>query len=179
MRNFATCAIFFLTVSLTGCINSLYQAETAALDTAGNERNFILYWTNTEPWIGTSKAGPAVLLTECSSARPAFVNTDDGIIFFGLMGYDQLPDQSGLNSGRLLCGKIENYTHLREIRAGSISVTMRCKPTADDFSVGNKTYLAPRPEPYVLKVLEKERQWSFLGKSLAAPLAPECRSNGR
>jgi len=179
MRNFAACAVFFLTASMTGCVNSLYQAETAELDTAGNERNFTLYWTKTEPWIGTSKAGPAVLLTECSSARPAFVNTDNGIVFFGSRGFDQLPDQSEMNSGRLLCGKIENYTHLREIPAGSITVTMRCSPVADDFSVGSRTYLAPRPAPYVLKVSEKEREWSFFGRSLAAPPAPECRSNGR
>lgn len=177
MRKLAQRIVLLACVSLAGCTNTLYQAETAGLDTGGNQRNFILYWTKTDQLLGTTKAGPAILLTECSSARPEFVNADEGIVFFGAQGFDRIPGEPAPGNAKFPCGKIPGFGHLRDVPAGTIQLIMSCEPVADEFAVTSRNYLAPHPQPYVLNVEEKQREWNFLGQSLAAPQTPPCRDD--
>ena len=100
----------FLAIALmlnTGCTNLLYQGELTAQDAFGNERHFLLYWTRTDPLIGQGKAGPAILLTECSPlTRIDFADQPEGIVFRGTPGFDRLPGQTGTDNLNPVCGKI-------------------------------------------------------------------------
>jgi hypothetical protein len=160
-----------------GCVNSLYQGELAAADAYGKNRHFLLYWTKTDPLIGQSKAGPAILLTECSPlTRVEFGDRPDGIVFRGMPGFDLLPGQIGVVNPDPICGKVLNYTTLGDARAGPLAVAIYCRPApGDGFAVQPRDYLAARPEPYVFPIDEKIRNWSLWGETLPGPPVPECR----
>lgn len=160
---------------ISGCANTLYQGDFQATDTAGKERNFILYWTKTDPLIGKSKAGPAVLLTECSPARIHFSDSKEGILFRGEPGADRLQGQDQTVGQDEVCGKIEKFQALKEIPEGTIALRMFCEPLpADEFAVQPRNYLAPRSEPYSIAIAEQQKDWSLLGKVLEGPQAPAC-----
>ena len=168
-----------LVVSLwltAGCVNSLYQGELAALDAYGKDRHFILYWTRTDPLFGQSKAGPAILLTECSPlTRIDFSDRPEGIIFRGMPGFDLLPGQAGAVEAPI-CGKILKYATLGDAGAGPLDVAIYCRPASgDSFAVQSRNYLAARPDPYMFPIDEKIRHWSVWGETLPGPPVPECR----
>src|SRR5664279_2599863 len=99
----------------TGCTNLLYQGELTAQDAFGKERHFLLYWTRTDPLLGQAKAGPAILLTECSPlTRIDFADQPEGIVFRGMPGFDRLPGQTGTDNLNPICGKISTYATLNE-----------------------------------------------------------------
>jgi hypothetical protein len=167
-----------MTLWLTaGCVNSLYQGELAASDAYGRDRHFVLYWTKTDPLVGQSKAGPAILLTECSPfTRIEFEDRPDGIVFRGMPGFDLLPGQAGAVNPDPICGKVLNYATLGDAQAGPLAVAIYCQPVpGDGFAVQPRNYLAARPEPYVFPIDEKIKKWSLGGETLAGPPVPECR----
>ncbi|NJD90566.1 MAG: hypothetical protein FIA91_03480 [Geobacter sp.] len=159
-----------------GCTNFLYQGELAALDSYGKERHFVLYWTKTEPLMGEAKAGPAILLTECSPlTRIDFSERFDGIFFLGMPGDDRLPGQRRTTSWDMVCGKIANYARWVDVPAGQLSLSILCEPLHDEFDVEPRNYLAARQEAYSFPVVEKIKRWSFFGETLDGPLTPDCR----
>ena len=172
--------LFPLVVGLwltSGCANVLYQGDLVAPDASGKERHFVLYWTKTDPMLGQAKAGPAILLTECSpSTRIEFDDQPEGIVFRGMPGFDRLPRQTVALERDYVCGKVINYTTLREAHAGPLTMTIYCQPVpGDDFAVQPRNYLAALPEPYSFSIVEKTKTWSLFGETLAGPSVPECR----
>ena len=160
----------------TGCTNLLYQGELTAPDASGKERHFVLYWTKTDPLIGQAKAGPAILLTECSPfSRIDFGDQPEGIVFRGMPGFDRLPGQTGTADLNPICGKITTYVTLAYAHTGPLAVAIYCLPVSDEFAVQKRNYLAARPEPYLFSIAEKINRWSFFGETLPGPPAPECR----
>jgi hypothetical protein len=172
--------ILIITIALwmtAGCTNFLYQGEISAPDSFGKERHFLIYWTKTDPLIGASKAGPAILLTECSPAtRIDFGDQPEGIVFRGEPGRDRLPGQTASVGPNQICGKITNYSSLKEAAAGLLRVAIYCQPMPkDEFDLQPRNYLSTRPEPYEFPVIEKQNKWSFFGETLQGPPVPECR----
>ena len=169
--------VTFALWATSGCTNFLYQGEIAAPDSYGKERHFVLYWTKTDPFIGMAKAGPAILLTECSPAtRIDFGDQAVGIVFRGVPGMDRLPGQPGTVSLNQICGKITNYATLKEAMAGLLTVAIYCQPMPkDEFAMQPRNYLAARQEPYEFQIMEKQKKWSLFGETLQGPPVPECR----
>jgi len=164
---------------IAGCANSLYQGELAASDAYGKDRRFVLYWTKTDPFLGQAKAGPAILLTECSPlTRIEFGDRPEGIVFRGMPGFDLLPGQAGAVNPDPICGTILNYTTLGDAHAGPLAVAIYCQPApGDGFAVQPRNYLAARSEPYVFPIDEKIKKWSLGGETLEGPPVPECRES--
>jgi hypothetical protein len=161
---------------LSGCTNYLYQADLQAPDAYGKDRQMVLYWTRTDQLIGKTKAGPAILLTECSPlTRIDFKDRPEGVVFLGTPGQDHLSDDPGAISQNTVCGKFISYQSLSEAKAGPLQVQMNCVPEQDDFAVEPRNYLAARPEPYQFQVEEKVHTWSLTGETLQGPAVPECR----
>src|SRR4051812_29452591 len=98
MRNAFVSVLTCLWLS-AGCTNHLYQGEMIALDAYGRERQFIMYWTRTDPLLGMPKASPAVLLTECSPNGIEFSEEPEGVVFRGVPGRDRLPGPISTISG--------------------------------------------------------------------------------
>src|SRR5450631_1070674 len=150
----------------TGCTNLLYQGELTARDAYGMERHFLLYWTKTDPMLGQAKAGPAILLTECSPfTRIEFGDQTEGIVFRGMPGFDRLPGQTGTSDLNLICGKILSSASLVEAREGPLALAIFCQPVSDEFAVQKRNYLAARIEPYAFSIAEKINRWSFFGET--------------
>jgi hypothetical protein len=169
-----------LAVSLwltSGCTNVLYQGEVDAQDSYGKERHFVLYWTKTDPLLGQAKAGPAVLLIECSPfTRIEFDDQPEGIVFRGMPGFDRLLEQAAVPERDPICGKVINYTTLREAHAGPLAVAIYCQPVpGDSFAIQPRNYLAAQAEPYSFPVVEKIERWSLFGETLSGPPVPACR----
>jgi hypothetical protein len=160
-----------------GCTNFLYQGDLAAQDAYGKERRFVLYWTKTDPLLGEAKAGPAILLTECSPfTRVEFGDQPEGIVFRGMPGFDRLPGQAAPINQNQICGRITSYATLRDAHAGPLGVAIYCQPVpGDDFVVQPRNYLAAQPEPHSFPIVEKVRRWSLFGETLSGPSVPECR----
>lgn len=160
-----------LTLVLSGCSNSLYEGRLTATDAYGKERHFILYWSKTEPLIGSAKAGPAVLLTECSATRIDFADRPQGIVFRGEPGRDRPSATAAAVDGGRVCGRLLGYARLTDVAAGKLKVEIDCEPVADEFAMQPRDYLKARPEPYVFSVVVKARRWSLFGETLPAPVA--------
>jgi hypothetical protein len=162
----------------TGCTNLLYQGELTAQDAYGNQRHFVLYWTRTDPLLGQTKAGPAILMTECSPfTRIEFSDQPEGVVFRGIPGFDRLPGQTDTGDLNLICGKITTHATLNDVLAGPLTMAIYCQPLSDEFSVQKRNYLAARTEPYVFSIAEKINRWSFFGETLPGPPVPECRES--
>jgi len=161
---------------LAGCTNLLYQGEISAKDSYGKERHFVLYWTKSDPLIGEAKAGPAILLTECSPlTRIDFNEQSEGIVFRGMPGLDQLADGGGPATQNMICGKFTNYGKFTEAKEGPLLLAIFCKPVQNEFAVQPRNYLAAGQEPHVFTIVEKIRRWSVFGETLPGPPVPECR----
>lgn len=154
---------------LSGCTNYLYQGQFSGTDAYGKERHYILYWPKTEQLLGTTKAGPAVLLTECSLTKIDFDDQPQGIIFRGEQERDRLPGSNSSVGRDQLCGKILNYAELADISAGNIQLEIDCEPISDDFAIQPRNYPKAKPGPYVIPVIEKIKKWSLTGETLPAP----------
>jgi hypothetical protein len=148
----------------------MYEGKWAAPDSNGIERHFVLYWPKTEQLLGTTKAGPAVLLTECSLTRIDFSNQPQGIVFRGEPGRDRLSGSTSPLNGNPVCGKILNFSKLEEVPAGDIQLKVDCEPVSDAFAARPRTYIKASPEPYTVHVFEKTRHWSLFGETLPGPV---------
>ncbi len=174
--------VFLLTLSQTfvqGCTNTLYQGEIDAMNSQDQERKVVFYWTKTEKLIGKDKAGPAILMTECSTRRLTFVEKENGIFFFGTPGLDNLADQTPITSQDQPCGKIVNEQKFNDIQSGTINLEIHCMANIDEFSVTSEAtlpaYIKARNEPYRFEI-ESLSNWSFLGEIQDAPSPPACRN---
>jgi len=160
IRHLRLIAFLLISITLQGCANSLFQGEIVALDSGGQERQFVLYWTKTEPIVGEPKAGPAVLLTQCG-VPVTFVEQPVGIVFRGVPGQDRLANQDMLPESQI-CGRFVGETTFIDIDVDTLSITMLCEPVTSDFSV-NRAYLTASSDHYQFQVSET-KSWSLFGK---------------
>jgi hypothetical protein len=168
----------FCLLFVQGCTNTLYHGEIKTLNADNQKSNVVLYWTKTEPFIGKNKAGPAKLLTECSTRRLEFVQREDGIYFFGTPGLDIQADQATVTTQHFPCGKIVNKTRFTEVQTGPLNIEIKCMAEIDDFVVTpgsfSPAYIKARQEPYTFEIMGSSN-WSFFGEIPEAPSQPECR----
>ena len=161
---------------LNGCTNYLYQGSIKAEDSAGQQRQVVLYWSKTDPLVGDEKADMAHLLTECGSLV-VFENQPEGIIFRGEPQRDQLVSPQAITGGSpaetLECGRIQGPHRLADLGRGIVSLTIQCEPVSGEFSVQKRTYLKARNAPYEFDITES-KNWSFLGSTPQAPTV-ECK----
>jgi len=159
---------------LSGCTNYLYQGSIKAEDSAGKQRQVVLYWSKTEPLIGDEKADMVHVLTECGLVI-VFENQPNGIIFRGEPQRDRRVNSSasGNQKDNIECGRILGASRLTELGEGPLSLRIQCAPVSSEFSVQKRTYLQARKAPYKFDVAEK-KSWSFFGNTPAAPAVPTC-----
>ncbi len=164
-----------------GCSNYLYRGEIDAVNSAEQESKVILYWTKTDKLFGQPKAGPAILMTECSTRRITFVEADSGIVFYGDPGKDVLADFSAAVTQHTICGRIGNAAQFKNLQAGPVKVDIRCKAAdqGDAFSIASgpftPAYLKAQPEPYTFEIQESSG-WSLFGAIPEVPVPPACRN---
>lgn len=170
--------IFLSLLVYQGCTNKLYHGEIDASNSDNQESKVVFYWTKTELFIGNDKAGPGILMTECSTRRLTFLEREDGIYFFGTQGMDKLADQTPLTSQDIQCGKIVNEMRFTDIQAGPVNIAIGCLADIDEFTVltgrYSPAYVKASKEPYAFAIMESS-SWSFFGEPLDTPSQPECR----
>jgi hypothetical protein len=156
--------------TLSGCTNYLYQGRLSGLDAYNKANQFTLYWPRTEPLIGRAKAGPAILMTDCSSTRIDFSEQPEGIVFRGEQGRDRLAGEAASVSRNQICGSIVGQRRLADVQAGELSLFINCEPMpADDFDAQPRNYPKAQAGPYIFHIVEKIRHWSLFGETLPGP----------
>ncbi|WP_341326760.1 hypothetical protein [Methylotuvimicrobium sp. KM2] len=166
-----------LLILLNGCTLSMYTAELDALNSDGAPRKAQLYWSKTDRLIGAAKAGPVILMTECSTRRLSFDETEAGIIYRGEPGRDRVAGQNETIADGTVCAKLETQSKLAELQAGELMLSMLCEAVYDEFSIQEglytPAYLQAREAPYLFDVQENT-SWSLFGETPTAPEPPEC-----
>lgn len=167
---FATCCI----LALSACTTHVYTARMDVQDSQGEQRQAVLYWTNTSPLIGKRKAGPAVLMTECG-ARLRFDERPEGIVFRGTPGQDKPVNQATTSGADFECGRFTAHQRFIDISDGKVPLTILCQPVSGEFSVDPRKYIAARPAPYEFDVTS-EKHWSLIGSHEGIiPPPPDCQ----
>lgn len=178
LRQNHTFGIFFGLLVIHGCTNSLYKGEIDVLSSEYQERKAIIYWTKTKPLMGEVKAGPAILMTECSTRRLTFTEKKSGLYFYGDPGKDKLANQMAITSQNTICGRIIGKKHFSSIKPGSIQVNILCESVDDDFSVHSGStspaYIKASKTPYTFDITESS-SWSLFGNIPEAPQPPDCK----
>jgi len=161
----------------SGCTHLLYHAELDTVNSEGDARKSVVYWSKTDKLIGDAKAGPILLMTACSTRRIHFDETETGIVFRGTPGQDRIPGQSGTVTEGTICGKIEFGSTITNLQAGPLLLTISCEAMNDEFGIRtglfSPSYLQASELPYQFEVQE-ERGWSILGRTPDAPEPPTC-----
>jgi hypothetical protein len=156
--------------ALTGCTNYLYQGRLTGVDAYNQANQFTLYWPKTEPFIGSDKAGPAILMTDCSTTRIDFSDQPEGIVFKGEQDRDRLAGETASVSRNQICGSIVGQHKLADVQAGKLSVLINCEPMpADEFDAQPRNYPKAQSEPYIFSIVEKIKRWSLFGETLPGP----------
>ncbi len=177
--NYSVLAWLIATVLTSGCTHSLYQGELEVLNSNDEPRKAVIYWTKTDVVIGEDKAGPAILMTECSTRRLSFVEKGTGLYFFGAPDRDRLMNQAKpINTPNILCGKIIDKLRFKSIEPGPLEVNIRCTANVDEFSVdtpgASPAYIKAQQEPYTFEITETS-DWNMSGEVPFAPPVPTCR----
>ena len=119
-----------------------------------------------------------MLLSECSSRRLDFVESDKGIVFWGKRGGDRLSGQASAIIQPTVCGQITQAETMNELNAGTLPVIINCSAVANAFTISSDqhtpAYLAARPQPYLFEV-KASSHWSLSGTTIDAPKPPQCR----
>ena len=158
--------------SLSACTNYLYQGEFSGADAYNKANHFTLYWPKTEPLLGRDKAGPAILMTDCSTTRIDFSEQPDGIVFRGEHDRDRLAGETASVNRNQICGKFVGQSQLADIHAGALPILINCEPMpADELAILPRNYPRASTEPYIVQIVEKIKRWSFFGETLPGPAA--------
>lgn len=155
MKTVLQIAMIFL---ISGCTHSLYEAKFTELNNEGNKKDFQLYWTKTDPVIGSVTADSAVLLERCSNSKYTFVNSDKGIVMTASRG-DLTPILTQVNQP-LICGTITGINRLENFQeSDQLSLAILCNPIVDPFS--SRTILNAKVIPYKIDVRLSEEEFSL------------------
>ena len=175
------CKLAFLSAALllAACsTTTLYSGHFEATNSAGKDRQFVLYWnTTTSPFWG-EKASPVTVLTQCSSRtmqyeeEPAAGSAQNAtaIVFRGEPGSDHATDSKVLPPNGV-CGRVLSANRLTKLTGPRIEFTVSCKPVAGNpFAATDNNYLEARAAPYVVAVTPTKT------KNLQAdtPKRPNC-----
>lgn len=172
--NFKTLSIITMLWITAGCTSYLYQGKIIAPDSNNVERQFLLYWTKTKPFLGEAKGGPASLITQCGN-RIGFDERPEGIIFRGTAGSDYLTDPSRPIKDGQQCGRIVSLQRFSDDVPDKVEVIISCGPLSDEFSAQQRSYIKADTTPYVFDISVIET-WSFLGELPAAPTLGACQN---
>jgi hypothetical protein len=113
-------------------------------------------------------------MTDCSTTRLDFSETPDGIVFMGEPDQDRLPGERASVGLNQRCGVLQNALILSDIRPGEIALMINCEPMpADEMAAFPRNYPKAQPSPYLFRIVEKIKRWSFFGETLAGP-EPNC-----
>ena len=165
-----------LVASVSGCANHVFQGTTSALDSQGEERQVVLYWTKTDPLLGKAKAGPASLLTQCG-VPITFVERENGIVFRGIPGQDHITVGEGVDDPDMICGRLNGPAKFTSIEDGNISVNVFCVPVINEFSEAKRrSHIASREEPYQFSITSTTKR-SLFGGLPPVPEPFECQSD--
>lgn len=165
--------ILAMAVAIQGCVtNSLYTGDLTVPDReAGEDRRVVLYWTKTDPLLGSPKAGPATVLTQCGRSM-TFVERPEGIVFRGDPGRDLTSDGKPVEEGKV-CGRFLGHQRFVELGDGPLQVQVMCEAQFDDFSVVREGYLPAREDPYTFMISRSETS-SLFGTEPDVPDPPSC-----
>jgi hypothetical protein len=163
-----------LGLSLQGCSSYLYEGKIQAKDSAGRDRQVIIYWTKTGGFFAKPKAGPARLLTECGTPI-MFEEQPQGIVFRGTPGQDRvvIGEPALSMPTEVPCGSFIGPKLFLDIAGGPLKLTILCEPVADKSSEESRTYIQAREEPYEFPITSIKK-WSLSGKAPEAPAPPVC-----
>lgn len=174
MRKTSLIFLCILCLGAQGCATYMYQGSMDAMDSAGQERQFILYWPKTDGLLWPAKAGPASLLTECGNPV-MFVERPEGIVFRGTPGQDAPATGPATMTGpEIPCGSFVGADRFVHIEDGPVLLLISCEPVTDEFSTQPRRYLKTRPDPYRIEITST-KEWSLFGKNPVAPDPPPCR----
>lgn len=168
-----------LVMVLSGCTtNYMYQGRFSAKDAYGKERHFLIYWPKTELLLGETKAGPAIMLTECNQTAIDFSDqSQNEIVFRGEQGSDRLIKGKTPDNGESFnCGRILKYAKFVDIPTGPIELSITCEPVSNEFAIKPRDYPKARTEPYLVPVYISEKKRSIFGQTLPGPKL-DCPTN--
>lgn len=151
----------------SGCAHYLYQGDFKAENNLNETSQFRLWWTKTDPVVGSDKAGPIILNVACG-APVTFSESDNGIVF--VEGSDKFESVNGGTGSTLVCGKITNLDRFVDYSGGDILLSSFCKPIQDDegFGLVRSILLSTEQPTYRIPITVK-KEWSFLDSALSAP----------
>lgn len=162
---------FTAALAASGCAQYTYFGSLQAKDSAGKDREVVVYWTKTERklWFDTA-AGGVRLLTECSTNAVDYEEKPQGIVFL------RRPADVGVGRSIALgaaCGRILTAPRVADLGEGTLELTMHCRPdTTDDFSIpALRQYLQARDTPYRFQIHKKRTDEVDSG----APIPQACR----
>ena len=144
---------------LTGCATTtLYTSHFEAQNSAGQNREFVLYWNTTTSVFSGTKASPVTLLTQCSSRtieyeeRPVAGQSATQIVFRGEPGFDTAAGSTELPPSGV-CGRVLSADRLQNLSGPRIQFTVSCNPVSGDpFTVQDNNYLQARDIPYIVDI---------------------------
>ncbi len=157
--------MIFMLLAVAGCAERyVYQGSLEALNSTGNEKEFVVYWEKTEMWFYDKKPERITLLTECSANAVIYEDTEnDGILFL------KRPNDEGITrevADGEACGRVLGVENTKGLDVGELSVEIYCGPVVDNFVIGDINYLKARAEPYVINIIKGPPP---------APKRPLCR----
>jgi hypothetical protein len=164
---------------LAGCATTtLYTGHFQAPNSAGQNREFVLYWNSTASVFSGTKASPVTLLTQCSSRtiqyeeRPVADSAPGAtqIVFRGEPGFDTAADSTQLPASGV-CGRVTSAHRLQDISGPRIEFTVSCKPVSGNpFAIQDNSYLQARDSAYVVEVVSMQTR----DLATATPHRPRC-----
>lgn len=138
---------------------TLYSSRFEAENSAGQQRQFVLYWNTTTSAFWGTTASPVTLLTQCSSrtvhyeeepARGGQNPTE--VVFRGEPGRDRAMNSNELPANGV-CGRVLSADRLTGVTGPTIEFTVSCKPVSGNpFAATDDSYLQARDAPYVVAV---------------------------
>ncbi|MGH8403311.1 MAG: hypothetical protein ACRESO_07925, partial [Gammaproteobacteria bacterium] len=115
-------------VLLPGCATTtLYTGHFEAQNSAGQEREFVLYWNSTQSIFTGTKSSPVTLLTQCSSRtiqyeeRPLTDNAKSAtqFVFRGEPGFDTAAGSKDLPPSGI-CGRVLSADRIQNLNGPRI-----------------------------------------------------------
>lgn len=162
-------AVFVIGLTLAGCATRYYAGEFTALDSRGEEQQFLVEWKKTDAWLWGDKADP-VALHMLGGVRVVMFNDRKGvplaacvpalgkaILFCGEPNKDLLPDGTRLPEPST-CGWLATDDGAERIvdLGNELEVTIQCRARRPAQVIAGvpiiSDYLAARDQPYDIQV---------------------------
>ena len=163
--------LILFTVILSGCTHTLYQGQIKKQDYRGIEREYQLYWTKSEPFIGSTNVSHVVLNAACGTAKE-YTQTDTGHRL--RLPTDRFQGSGAVENNLRDCGKLHVDGRLEEFNDNKIGVSVTCTPIVGDFDAIKPVMLKASATPYSFP-LQVKTSWSFMSNA-PAPVPLPCNN---